>query len=331
YTADKEIVAEVTGVKLEDEDIEVTVTYTAQSGAITETKEVKQTIHYVYEDGKEAAPDKLDSVTFIRTVTTNEATGEVTYGEWTAKDDDTTFDEVKSPEIDNYTADKELIGEVTDLTGESKDNEVTVTYVPKIEERIETKEINRVIHYVYEDTKEAAPDKTDTVTFTRIMTKNLATGEVTYGEWTAADDDTTFDEVKSPKIDGYVADKKVIDKVTDLEVDDKDVEETVTYRKIASAPSSEEPSDSTKTSTTETTGSTTVSSESKSQTTTAVSKSSGGTTHQAAVTTKTTTSTKTLPSTGEKVRHYLNWFGGLAVAAAAIFGVLVNRSKRKIK
>lgn len=331
YTANKEIVAEVTGVKLEDEDTEVTVTYTAQSETTTETKEVKQTIHYVYEDGKEAAPDKLDSVTFIRTVTTNEATGEVTYGEWTAKDDDTTFDEVKSPEIDNYTADKELIGEVTDLTGESKDNEVTVTYVPKIEERIETKEINRVIHYVYENTKEAAPDKTDTVTFTRIMTKNLATGEVTYGEWTAADDDTTFDEVKSPKIDGYVADKKVIDKVTDLEVDDKDVEETVTYRKIASAPSSEEPSDSTKTSTTETTGSTTVSSESKSQTTTAVSKSSGGTTHQAAVTTKTTTSTKTLPSTGEKVRHYLTWFGGLAVAAAAIFGVLVNRSKRKIK
>ncbi|MCO5533232.1 hypothetical protein NG885_16425, partial [Enterococcus faecium] len=32
----------------------------------TETKEVKQTIHYVNEDGKQAASDKTDTVTFTR-------------------------------------------------------------------------------------------------------------------------------------------------------------------------------------------------------------------------------------------------------------------------
>lgn len=335
YTPDKEAISEVTGLTEDSKDIEETVTYTAKKETTIETREVKQTIHYVYEDGIEAAPDKLDSVTFTRTVTTNEATGKVTHGEWVAKDDDTTFDEVKSPEIDNYTADKELIGKVTDLTGESKDNEVTVTYMPKIEERVETKEINRVIHYVYEDGTEAAPDKTDTVTFTSIVMKNLATGEITTGDWVATNDDTTFDEVKSPEIDGYVVDKKVVEEVKDVEADDKDLEETVTYKKLASAPSNEEPSDSTTPSseeTTPTTDSTTASSESKDKTTTAVPKSSGGgTTNQATITTKTSTSSKTLPSTGEKVRHYLTWFGGFAVAAAAILGVLVNRSKRKVK
>ena len=249
---------------------------------------------------------------------------------------------MKSPEIDNYTPDKDSISEVTDLTEASKDIEETVTYLAKMETTTETKEVERVIHYVYEDGKEAAKDKTDSVSFTRTVTKNLATGEVTYSEWKAKDDDTTFDEVVSPEIGGYVSDKKVVEEVKDVEADDKDLEETVTYKRLASAPSTEEPSDSTTpsseetsestTTTTETSDATTASSESKDKTTTAVPKSSGGgTTNQATITTKTSTSSKTLPSTGEKVRHYLTWFGGFAVSAAAILGVLVNRSKRKVK
>ena len=74
---------------------------------------------------------KVDTVTFTRTVTTNEATEETTYGEWQAKDNDTTFEEVASPEITNYTADKEIVDEVTGLTADSKDSEVTVTYKTK--------------------------------------------------------------------------------------------------------------------------------------------------------------------------------------------------------
>ena len=45
--------------------------------------------------------------------------------------------------------------------------------------------------------------------------KNLATGEITNGDWVATNDDTTFDEVKSPEIDGYVVDKKVVEEVKD--------------------------------------------------------------------------------------------------------------------
>ena len=66
-------------------------------------------------------------------MTTNEATGDKTYGEWQAKDNDTTFDEVTSPEIKNYTADKAIVEEVTGLTAEDKDSEVTVTYKKKDE------------------------------------------------------------------------------------------------------------------------------------------------------------------------------------------------------
>ncbi|MBV6376601.1 MucBP domain-containing protein, partial [Enterococcus casseliflavus] len=229
YHADKTSIEEVTGLTAEDKDREVTITYSPNMIESTETKEVNQTIRYVYEDGKEAAPDKVDTVTFTRTVTTNEATGKNTYGEWQAKDDDTMFDEVQSPEIDKYNADQKTVDKVTGLTAESEDLKVTVTYSPNMIESTETKEVKQTIHYVYEDGKEAAPDKVDTVTFTRTVTTNEATGENTYGEWQAKDDDTTFDEVESPEIKNYHADKTSIDKVTGLTAEDKDRESTVTY------------------------------------------------------------------------------------------------------
>ncbi|WP_411813703.1 mucin-binding protein [Enterococcus innesii] len=229
YNADQKRVDKVTGLTAKSEDLEVTVTYSPNMTESTETKEIKQTIYYIYEDGKEAAPDKVDTVTFTRTVITNEATGENTYGEWQARGDDTTFDEVKSPEIKNYHADKTSIDKVTDLTADTKDREVTVTYLPNITESTETKEVKQTIHYVYQDGKEATSDKIDTVTFTRTVTTNEATGDKTFGEWQAKNDDTTFDEVKSPEIKNYHADKTSIDEVVGLTADDKDREVTVTY------------------------------------------------------------------------------------------------------
>ncbi|MFZ4882192.1 MULTISPECIES: mucin-binding protein [Enterococcus] len=229
YYADREFIDEVIDVKADSEDIEEFVMYSPKIVESTETKEVKRMIHYVYEDGKEASPDKVDTVTFTRTVTTNEATGKNTYGEWQAQDDDTTFDEVLSPEIDKYNADQKMVDKVIDLTAESEDFEITVTYLPNMIESTETKEVKRMIHYVYEDGKEAAPDKVDTVTFTRIVTTNEATGDKIYGEWQAQDDDTMFDEVLSPEIDKYNADQKTVDKVTGLTAESEDREVTVTY------------------------------------------------------------------------------------------------------
>ncbi|MBA0948507.1 mucin-binding protein, partial [Enterococcus gallinarum] len=230
YLADNERIEKVTGLTADDKDSEITVTYRAKTTTTTETKEVTQTIHYVYEDGTEAAPDNVDKVTFERTVTINEATGETSYGDWEAKDNDTTFDAVVSPEIANYTPDKKGVAEMVDLTAESKDSEVTVTYKANMVESTETKDVHQTIHYVYEDGTEAAPDKVDTVTFTRTVTTNEATEETTYSDWRAKDDDTTFDAVTSPTIENYHADKEKVEEVTGLTPESKDSEVTVTYK-----------------------------------------------------------------------------------------------------
>lgn len=207
----------------------VTYIYSPLIETKEESKIVARIIHYLHEDGMEAAPDHVDTVEFIREVITNLATGEETFGEWQARDDDTTFDLVKSPEIDHYVTDRKFIDEVMDVKADSEDIEEFVMYSPKMVESTETKEVKRMIHYVYEDGKEAAPDKVDTVTFTRIVTTNEATGEKTYGEWQAKDDDTTFDEVLSPEIDKYNADQKTVDKVIELTAESEDLEVTVTY------------------------------------------------------------------------------------------------------
>ena len=315
YNADQKMIDKVIELTAESENLEVTVTYSPNMIESTETKEVNQTIRYVYEDGKEAAPDKVDTVTFTRTVTTNEATGDKTFGQWQAKDDDTSFDEVKSPEIKNYHADKTSIDEVTGLTADTKDRELTVTYSPNMIESTETKEVKQTIHYMYEDGKKAAPDKTDTVTFTRTVTTNEATGDKTFGEWQAKNNDTTFDAVKSKNIDGYTADVTTVKEQTGLTVEDEDRELTVTYIKNPTEPTdpSKEPSN---TPNDQTNPEATTSSTDKEPTT------------KVPETTKTATSEKILPKTGEQATPY-GLYGGVALVVASLLGLFMKRSKRK--
>ncbi|MFR3286079.1 MAG: mucin-binding protein, partial [Enterococcus casseliflavus] len=315
YHADKTSIDEVTVLTADTQDRELTVTYSPNITESTETKEVKQTIHYIYEGGKEAAPDKTDTVTFTRTVTTNEATGDKTFGEWQAKDDDTTFDEVSSPEIDKYNADQKTVDKVVELTAESEDREVTVTYSPNMIESTETKEVKQTIHYMYEDGKKAATDKTDSVTFTRTVITNEATGDKTFGEWQAKDDDTTFDAVKSKNIDGYTADVTTVKEQTGLTVEDEDRELTVTYIKNPTEPTdpSKEPSN---TPNDQTNPEVTTSSTDKEPTT------------KVPETTKTATSEKILPKTGEQATPY-GLYGGVALVVASLLGLFMKRSKRK--
>ncbi|MGF2088647.1 mucin-binding protein [Enterococcus casseliflavus] len=315
YHADKTSIEEVTGLTADTKDRELTVTYSPNMTESTETKEVKQTIRYVYEDGKQAAPDKLDTVTFTRTVTTNEATGDKTFGEWQAKDDDTTFDEVSSPEIDKYNADQKTVDKLVELTAESEDREVTVTYSPNMIESTETKEVKQTIHYMYEDGKKAATDKTDSVTFTRTVITNEATGDKTFGEWQAKNNDTTFDAVKSKNIDGYTADVTTVKEQTGLTVEDEDRELTVTYIKNPTDPTdpSKEPSNKPND---QTNPEATTSSTDKEPTT------------KVPETTKTATSEKILPKTGEQATPY-GLYGGVALVVASLLGLFMKRSKRK--
>ncbi|UVW19820.1 LPXTG cell wall anchor domain-containing protein (plasmid) [Levilactobacillus brevis] len=91
-------------------------------------KVVTQTVHYVYTDGTKAADDKTDQVTFTRTGTIDEVTGDSLYQAWTATNGDTTFNKKISPVITGYTPDHQSVDEVTGLTETSANVVTTVTY-----------------------------------------------------------------------------------------------------------------------------------------------------------------------------------------------------------
>ncbi len=359
YTADKASVPEVTGVTPADNDKEITVLYSPKIETTTETNEVKQTIHYVFEDGTKASDDYVDTVTFTRNAAKNLATGETIYDEWKAKDQDTTFDEVKSPKIDHYTADKEVIAEVTGLTEESRDTEVTVMYTAKSTTASETKKVTRTIHYVYENGKEAAPDKADTVTFVRTVITNDATGEKTYGEWEAKDNDTTFDEVISPTIADYTADKEIVEEMTELSGESNDSEVTIIYKKNPTKPISDANNtedtidDSTIDSTTNTidlpigtvdsaidakdpanriTDPTTKANDPIEPTTKNQEKASEKFSEKVSEkTAKNVTNKKRLPQTGDET-HPIALYSGITMLAAVVAGIFINkRSRRKAK
>ena len=109
-------------------------------------------------------------------------------------------------------------------------------YPAGLEEKDLNKTVTRTITYVYEDgtpvLNEDGTPKTVTqeAKFTREAKVNLVTGEVTYGDWSEAKD---LPEVKSPKVDGYLADKATVP-TTKVTADSKDATEVVTYKPIGS-------------------------------------------------------------------------------------------------
>ncbi|WP_261009877.1 mucin-binding protein [Streptococcus mitis] len=109
-------------------------------------------------------------------------------------------------------------------------------YPAGLEEKDLNKTVTRTITYVYEDgtpvLNEDGTPKTVTqeTKFTREAKVNLVTGEVTYGDWTPAQD---LAEVKSPVVPGYLADKASVP-VVNVTADSKDTTEVVTYKPLGS-------------------------------------------------------------------------------------------------
>ena len=100
---------------------------------IDTTRHVNRTIKYVNEKGEEVAKKVTDKVTFTREGKINSVTGEITYGNWTAKDGDTTFDKVESPVVKGYIlkdAKQKEVAATENLTADSKDENIEVVYVP---------------------------------------------------------------------------------------------------------------------------------------------------------------------------------------------------------
>ena len=109
-------------------------------------------------------------------------------------------------------------------------------YPAGLEEKDLNKTVTRTITYVYEDgtpvLNEDGTPKTVTqeAKFTREAKVNLVTGEVTYGDWTPAQD---LAEVKSPVVKGYLADKVSVAMVN-VTGDSEDIKEVVTYKPLGS-------------------------------------------------------------------------------------------------
>ena len=84
---------------------------------------VTRTIHYLYDNGNTAQPDKTQTVSFNETGTKDDVTGKITW----SNDDAQTVNSVITPSITGYTPDKDKVEEQAFKFGD-KDVEVTVTY-----------------------------------------------------------------------------------------------------------------------------------------------------------------------------------------------------------
>ncbi|MBS9334824.1 bacterial Ig-like domain-containing protein [Fructobacillus sp. M1-13] len=205
------------------------VTVKARTTSSTETKTVNERIHYQYADGTKAADDYTKEVTFNRTVTKDEKTGDVSYSDWSA---DQTFAAVDSPAIKGYTPDKKTVT-AQKVNADSSDLNITVTYNKESPvESTDKKTVKETIQYQYADGTKAADTYTKEVTFTRPKYTDAVTGDVSYGDWSA---DQTFAAVNSPAITGYTPDKAVIDAQT-VDGNSRDINDVVTYKQNGETP-----------------------------------------------------------------------------------------------
>lgn len=123
-----------------------------QHQAASDKATVHQTVHYVYQDGKQAAKDHTATpIEFTRTGDTDLVTGKTTWNAWTPATG--TFVAVLSPVITGYTPSRSMINHV-DVHPGDKDFDTTVTYVPD----------RQVIVVNYIDQTTGKTLKTDTLT-----------------------------------------------------------------------------------------------------------------------------------------------------------------------
>ena len=141
--------------------------------------------------------------------------------------------------VDNKTP---LKGETFDKVKDSETGDPSQVYELILRERTsvetETKSVTRTIKYYKIDETNGSKVEVDngkltntkTAEFTREVTTNLATGLTTIGAWS---DKQTLDEVKTPVLTGYIADKVKVPS-SEVTADTESFEEEVVYKKIGS-------------------------------------------------------------------------------------------------
>ena len=234
YTANKLVVPEVKGVKAGAADVEEVVTYVkdAQKAIIKYVNEKGnveldrdvvngksgEAIDYST-DGKIAA-FKRKGYELVNDGFTNSVNKKYDFD---AKVDQEFFVTLRE-RIEPIDPDKPKPN--PDQPVDPKDPD-TPKWPDPVKDVVNKDDVTRTIHYVYEDGSKAKDDVTETLHFKRFTYVNLVTGHVDYRPWTS--EDTTFDTVLTPKIQGYTADKDVVPAVTGVEATAPDFEVTVTY------------------------------------------------------------------------------------------------------
>ncbi|HEM6289945.1 TPA: YSIRK-type signal peptide-containing protein, partial [Streptococcus suis] len=238
-------------------------------GELGLVEEVKRTIHYVYADGKTAAEDVVETVTFVRSVQIDAVTGDIiadTYTPWTTTND--TFPTVTSPEIAGYTPTKSDVKEQT-VTAETADIVETIIYntvarvvdptdptIPTNPDKPVTpdtpvpndpkgrtygdlglvEEVTLTVNHVYADgTPVLDADgkpvvSEETLTFTRTVQIDVETGDIIADTYSDWTPATqNFTTVNALELDGYTPSKSSVEK-TNVTATDKDATETIIYR-----------------------------------------------------------------------------------------------------
>lgn len=104
----------------------------------------------------------------------------------------------------------------------------------KINKNNDTRKFKEIVHYKYNDAhgnhteRQAHEDKIETVTFTRTVTEDLATGQKNYSDWDKSS--KNFVPITSPKILGYKPDEETVTSSVAVTDDPKAlIEKTVYY------------------------------------------------------------------------------------------------------
>ncbi len=215
---------EATVVTPDTQSWTVDIYYEAAIETTTEYDTIKRVIS-IYQDGKKV-DEVTQSVTFSREVKKNLATGEVTYGEWVAKDGKNIWDAFDAPEYENYTTDTVKIDNKSVKPG-MEDEEAAIYYTSIVETELEECVVDRTI--ILNLPNGMKREHVQSVTFKREVKKNLATGEVTYGEWDLLP--TELEAYAPPKFEGYVASVEEVEAII-VDPDSQSTTVEVDYYKI---------------------------------------------------------------------------------------------------
>ncbi|MBS0948717.1 hypothetical protein JK167_13890 [Levilactobacillus brevis] len=225
---------------LSNNDIQINLVHDTTEA--TETKSIKRTIKFVDINNQSVSPSVVQTVNFVRTVTTDKVDGAVQYGEWLAEAG-TSFPSFSSPDVTGMFSDVQTVSEQAGITPESNDSEIVIHYYskgqtveptdpkdpgtpvdpnnpdgPKWPDGVDKDSLNqtatRTIHYVDANGKQLADDVVQTVQLSRSATVDFsdpAKPTVTYGAWEAAG---SFASVTSPTVKGYVTTQSSVGEVT---------------------------------------------------------------------------------------------------------------------